>query len=374
MHANKSSLPRILRSALLGAVATVVFSAGTLYLTPVNITQAVPNQVRAGSQEPLLEILKYWDEIEPYSQREMLTVGVELEGIIPGENRDNAFARMTKELKRRFAQLYPRAAVEVENYDYKTRRGEPRKGTKIIVTQRNGHEIIWHLRDDGSIQAPDGYVGIELVSPILKYQEDIKRYYAVVDTMTASGMKAQENSAALQAHVGFSEDGPLSKTAVTAPAKVAEALVMIWTFAKVEDEIMKHFGVHPKRQKFTMPTPKTILKDISRGEIDIENTNLFDLINNHYNYRYWALNVHSLFQFGTVEVRFANSTTDLDKIEKFLDFSRKIVRAVRTKDTRLLGLLVKYRHESIPLPELATELDMEIKVDFNKQQCERLLE
>jgi Putative amidoligase enzyme len=124
-----------------------------------------------------------------------------------------------------------------------------------------------------------------------------------------------------------------------------------------------------------MPTPTTILKDISHGIIDIENTNLYDLINNHYNYRYWALNVHSLFQFGTVEIRFANSTTDLEKIEKFLDFSRKIVRAVRTKDTRLLGLLVKYRDDNIPLQELATELDMELKDDFsNKQKCERLLE
>jgi hypothetical protein len=305
----------------------------------------------------------YLNSYAPYSSSKMLTMGVELEGSFPGLSRDEAYEKMIALMSNKISSdIAPGKKLVIENYDFSTRRGEPRKGTKFIIrSEKGGTDVIWQLKDDGSIHPAPGNFGVELVTPILRTRKDVQDLKDVIQLLARAGFKSEEDSAALQAHVGFSESGPLSKEGTTSTSKIAEALMMVWVFSKIEKQMMTLFKVHPGRQKYTMPTPELLIADIEAAKIDMNGANLNAIVEKYYNYRYWALNMYSLFQFGTVEVRFANSTTDKEKIDAFIDFSAKIVRAVRTKNPKLIALMNKYIDDEIPLEELAQAFDLKIK-------------
>jgi hypothetical protein len=317
----------------------------------------------------------YLDAIKPLPKKTRLSMGIELEGVFAGRSRDLAFEKLGDLVELEFRKhIYAGAMVEKSEYGFKTRRGEPRKGLKLKVTFADSKRTEeWHLRDDGSIRPPEDFYGVELVSPILRRASDVEKFRRLIAFLRARNFEAQPDSAALQAHVGFNDDGPISRTAITAKSKVAEVLLMILTFSKIENELMEIFAVHPDRQKFTMPTPTSVVSAILNGKIPIEKTRLSEFVETNYQYRYWALNVYSLFQFGTVEVRFANSTVDQETIDAFLEFSQKIVRAVRTKDPRLVKLLQEHVDENIPVDELAAAFNLKIRHLSLRHQCNSLL-
>ncbi len=339
------------------------------------------NEMAEAAQKPTnLErhraaLLTYMSALQPISASQRLTMGVELEGVFRGPTRDDAVNAIITGLSEEFKKhIYIGAKIEVEHYDYKTRRGEPRKGSKIIVqSAQSSNSVEWNIRDDGSIQPPAGSIGIEIVSPILRSASDVDKYERIRDFLSRFGFRAQPDSAALQIHVGMTETGPIAKDKETSPEKIAEVLMTILTFSKIEKQLMQIFEINPNRQKFSMPTPPAMVGAILNGQIPLKGTNLYDVIEKYYNYRYWALNVHALFQFGTVEIRFANSTLDQQVTESLLDLSYKLVQAVRTKDQRLFALLYKYSESDIPIEEVAYALNIKIKKMANTSNCDRLL-
>jgi hypothetical protein len=50
----------------------------------------------------------------------------------------------------------------------------------------------------------------------------------------------------------------------------------------------------------------------------------------------------ALFQFGTVEVRFMNSTIDLSYIDALDELVHLIVNGIKRKDPRIISLLIDY--------------------------------
>ncbi len=337
------------------------------------ITAAITEQTQAAHRAA---VLSYFSAIAPIAPGQRLTMGIELEGVFPGASREMTFQKLGDLVETEFRKhIYTGATIQRTPYSFQTRRGEPRQAIKLTVSFAAPSKKVeeWHLRDDGSIRPPLDFYGVELVTPILRKQSDVEKFRRLVAFLSAQGLRAQPDSAALQAHVGFTENGPIDKQSITPASKVAEALVMILTFSKIEKELMRLFAVNPARQKFTMPTPEPLVQAILNGEISTADTKLFDVVEKYYEYRYWALNVHSLFQFGTVEVRFANSTVDPSTTDAFLDLSYKIVRAVRSKDPRLLALLNQHIDEEIPLIELARALDLKIIKSIYERECAQLL-
>lgn len=340
--------------------------------TPFNST--VSNYVSASESNKItstatqLETLnKYLAEIPDNQNVKHPTVGVELEGVFPGTNQNDCFNKILVVFNEKVSpQLYPGYKMGIELYDFKTRHDEPRHGIKIIFKKRN-KIVVWTIKEDGSIKPDVGYYGVELVSPIMKTPHDIAKYFGIVEFIKEAGFKAEPNSAAFQVHVGFTNNGLVDKNKPIARATAAETFLLTWVFSKIEVELMRVFDVNPNRQKFALPTPEKTVDSLASGEALIEIDNLYQFIENNYFYRYWALNLRALFQFGTVEIRFANSTTDIEKMNVLIDFSRKLVTAVRTKDENLLSLLQKHLNDDIPLIDLARALNMKLAKHLNKK-------
>lgn len=299
------------------------------------------------------------------------TIGFELEGVFPGENREDAFERIYDVVTREIVQkMYAGRGVQLQNYDFQTRRGEPRKGTRLKV--RGAHpeqDIEWHIKDDGSIKPPEGYVGMELVSPILRGRREIRWSYGWVVALAKHGLIPEPNSAAFQVHAGFTDSGPLTPDVVTPSSTVAETMVMMWLFSKIEKELMEIYGTTEGRQKFTMPTPQDVIEVLEAGQVDVNNTVLSQFLDQYFEYRYWALNFKALFQFGTVELRIANSTTSVPEIESLVDLIGTLTQAVRSKNPLLIELMKKYIDRDIPVQELAEVLDLKL----GRRLCDDLL-
>ncbi len=305
----------------------------------------------------------YLDNIEVTAKgRDWPTIGFELEGVIPGRDREDAFNRLYDVIKKDIVRkMYSGREVLLENYKFETRRGEPRQGTRLKVQgSKRIKDVEWHVKDDGSIVPPEGYIGMELVSPVLRGRREIRWSYGWIVALAKNGLQPEPNSAAFQVHAGFTDSGPLEKDVVTSPTVVAETMVMMLVFSKIEKELMALYGTAPSRQKFTMPTPQEVIEVVEAGRVDLKNTVLSQFLDHYFEYRYWGLNFKALFQFGTVELRIANSTTNIPEIESLVDLIGKLTQAVRSKNPKLIDLLKSHIAEDIPVRELAEVLDLKL--------------
>lgn len=299
------------------------------------------------------------------------TIGFELEGVIPGRDREDAFSRLYDVIKGEIVpKLYAGRGVLLENYNFETRRGEPRQGTRLKVQGlKSEKDVEWHVKDDGSIVPPEGYIGMELVSPVLRSRREIRWSYGWVVALSKNGLIPEPNSAAFQVHAGFTDNGPLETDVVTAPSTVAETMLMMWIFSKIDKELMALYGTSEGRKKFTMPTPQEVIEVIEAGHVDVNNTVLSQFLDHHFEYRYWSLNFKALFQFGTVELRVANSTTSVAEIDSLVDLIGTLTQAVRSKNPQLVELMKKHIDRDIPVRELAEVLDLKL----GRRLCSDLL-
>lgn len=82
----------------------------------------------------------------------------------------------------------------------------------------------WNAQRDGSIQAPRGCVGVEVVSPVLKGAEGIEQVKAVCEWLKMVGAKVNR-STGLHVHVGFNRtDAALTQRLVTVVANFEKAI------------------------------------------------------------------------------------------------------------------------------------------------------
>jgi hypothetical protein len=302
------------------------------------------------------------------------TIGVEVEGVIPKEiGLKGMFEVLSKELKLEFPKLNmnSRDLIDV------IRTGEERLIKEISYatsspTAKYGGRAVWRVREDGSIKPPTGYEGAEINSPIMRTIDDKNRFYRILNSWVESGLRAEKSSAGIHVHVGFQK------------AHLSEILLLVKAFSLIEVELIDFFEVEKSRRHFAEITPESLLEELEKinekASSDINPNELKDLsrdterykefIEKHYDYKYWALNLKSLFSFGTVEFRIWNSTMDIAEIKTMIEFASGLVHGIRSKNPKLLEFIKNPPKKGRALSGLINTLNMP---KMGKKRCQGFL-
>ena len=188
----------------------------------------------------------------------------------------------------------------------------------------DGESRRWKIMSDGSINCQkkengrlvraDNNYSVELVSPICHW-EDIEAIQEIVRKLRGAGMVA-DRSCGIHIHVDASPHNAGTLRNITNIMAAKEDLI----YKAMEVEVAREHQYCKKvEQSFldelNRKKPKT-LSEVSRiwyGGADRSYQ--------HYdNSRYHCLNLHSVFQKGTIEFRLFNSTTHAGKIKAYIQF------------------------------------------------------
>jgi hypothetical protein len=177
--------------------------------------------------------------------------------------------------------------------------------------------ILSHKKENGRINTASRDYSVELVSPILKY-EDIENLQELVRQLRHAGaLSDSEYQCGIHIHVDAKNHTPTS----------LKNLVNL--MASKEDLLYKSLEIDPSRLRYCKKVnenliaainrkkPKTLeaLSDIWYADYGEENRH------RHYHQsRYHGLNLHSVFDKGTVEFRLFNGTTHAGKIKAYIQF------------------------------------------------------
>ena len=188
--------------------------------------------------------------------------------------------------------------------------------------------------------------GFEIISPILRNQEDVETFYKVMKKIKSTGfVSSHPFDAGVHIHIGFPQ------------RNTHELLLLLKLFSVIENQVIEKFASTPNRTKNYASPIKT---DVQRV---LESQNIESKVDEYIDFdtRYKALNIKSLSSHQTVEFRLFNSTLSTKKIDLMLNFSSSLVRAVREKDPRLIEFLSHHREDQeLSFVQLAKALDMDI--------------
>jgi hypothetical protein len=178
----------------------------------------------------------------------------------------------------------------------------------------------WKLMSDASIRPETKKVGItasndykvEMVSPICRYG-DIETVQEIVRELRKAGMMVNETTGI---HIHIGKDGHTARS--------LKNIVNI--MAAKEDILFKALEVNTERaQRWCKKVEGTLIQKINKVSAPTESKvrniwyNGEDGANQHYHEsRYHALNLHSVWQKGTIEFRCFNSTTHAGKIKAYI--------------------------------------------------------
>lgn len=237
----------------------------------------------------------------------MTTVGVELE-----------FTGMTRQQAKNLLCNYFRvSANRVESYSHYGK-------ASFKIKDRKGR--IWKIAYDGSIKSSNGLESAqcELVSPILKKEEDIQEYLKVVNMLKRAGAQVND-SCGLHVHVGVQGfDGEHLRNIAN-------------LFYSKQKTFYKYFNIKTSRLK-TYCQPLSYPNFIKK--INDPKNKLMKILpktgfksawyqgaktsQEKYDTRYHALNFRSIKDHKTVEFRLFNGTLDTEKIYNYINLCKKI--------------------------------------------------
>lgn len=188
----------------------------------------------------------------------------------------------------------------------------------------DGESRRWKIMSDGSINCQkkengrlvhaDNNYSVELVSPICHW-EDIETIQEIVRKLRGAGMVA-DRSCGIHIHVDAS------------PHNAGTLRNITNIMAAKEDLIYKAMEVEVAREhQYCKKVEQSFLDELNRkkpktlGEVSRIWYGGADRSYQHYdNSRYHCLNLHSVFQKGTIEFRLFNSTTHAGKIKAYIQF------------------------------------------------------
>ena len=191
---------------------------------------------------------------------------------------------------------------------------------------------VWKLMSDASIRAQRKNGGIatddyrvELVSPICRYG-DIETVQEIVRELRKAGMRVNE-STGIHIHIG--KDGHTARS--------LKNIVNI--MASKEDMLFKALEVNEERaSRWCKKVENSLINRLNRPSVNTETAvrkewyNGSDGATQHYHQsRYHALNLHSVWQKGTVEFRCFNSTTHAGKIKAYIQLALAISHQAKTQ-------------------------------------------
>lgn len=177
----------------------------------------------------------------------------------------------------------------------------------------------WQIVSDASIRAEnkrgqttDNDYKVEIVSPICRYS-DIETVQELIRALRKAGMRVNETTGI---HIHIGKDGHTARS--------LKNIVNI--MASKEDILFKALEVNYERaDRWCKKVDTTLIEKINRVSSPTENLvrkiwyNGNDGAHRHYHEsRYHALNLHSVWQKGTIEFRCFNSTTHAGKVKAFI--------------------------------------------------------
>jgi hypothetical protein len=204
-----------------------------------------------------------------------------------------------------------------------------------IYSVLDGQSRRWKVMSDGSITTEkkegrriipaDSTYSVELVSPICKY-EDIEIIQEIVRKFRAAGAIANA-SCGIHVHVDASPHNANTLRNITN------------IMASKEDLIYKALQVNVARERsYCKKVEQSFLEELNRKKPktleDVSRIwyNGNDGRNQHYhNSRYHCLNLHSVFQKGTIEFRLFNGTTHAGKIKAYIQLCLAISHQALTQ-------------------------------------------
>lgn len=232
------------------------------------------------------------------------TIGVEIE--MTGITREKAAEVASRFLNGKIERTY-------DSYDT----------YNIIAPDRR----VWKIMSDASIktmkkgknrlEAADRSYSVELVTPILKY-DDIENLQELVRQLRHAGAISESKlQCGIHIHIGAKEHTP----------NTLKNLVNL--MASKEELIYKSLEIDPARVRYCQKVnenlietinkkkPKTLkdLADIWYGEYGSEGRN-----RHYHSSRYHGLNLHSTFTKGTIEFRLFNGTLHAGEIRSYIVF------------------------------------------------------
>lgn len=273
------------------------------------------------------------------------TVGVELEGIIPTGKSLGEIAEQLRPL------VAAAAGVALEEVRV--------EGTHVSI-YRNGSAWSFEVKEDKSIQPPEGYRDIEITSPILASEQDIQALLAVVKALPSLGMRAEPITGGLHVHTGAGGPAKGKLILVTdgnpeairkeneakESAQVAELAVLFKVCSLVERQLPQAFMVSPQRSSFLQPMDPALLAKIDQGTVtlaDLQKTG--EGTREKPGLRFT--------KHGTFEGRHGNSTIDPVLVERDLRFWRALKKSVQAKDPALFKYLSETPEWSVDIHEIS---------------------
>jgi len=204
-----------------------------------------------------------------------------------------------------------------------------------IYSVLDGQSRQWKVMSDGSITTEkkegrriipaDSTYSVELVSPICKY-EDIETIQEIVRKLRAAGAIANA-SCGIHVHVDASHHNANTLRNITN------------IMASKEDLIYKALQVNVARERrYCKKVEQSFLEELNRKKPKtLEQVSRIwyngnDGRHEHYhNSRYHCLNLHSVFQKGTIEFRLFNGTTHAGKIKAYIQLCLAISHQALTQ-------------------------------------------
>ena len=207
---------------------------------------------------------------------------------------------------------------------------------------RDEQNRLWKLMSDSSITAQrrdrysrqkisaDGTYRVEFVSPICTY-EDIPKIQEIVRSLRSAGAFVND-SCGIHVHVDASNHD------------IRSLRNLVNIMASKEDIFYKALDIKCERERFCKKVDTDFLDKLNRrkphSREQLSRLWYGNDSRHHGHYdrsRYHALNLHSVFQKGTVEFRMFNSTLHAGKVKTYIQFSLAIsAQAVNQKKASAL--------------------------------------
>lgn len=283
-------------------------------------------------------LVDLWGRFE--SREGKLTLGTEVETIVRGTRHD--VARSLRDFLSEKLGLKVKLRV--------TERGEMPSGYKLTY-ELNGNEYTWKVVRDASLEgkSPLGSeISAELVSPIMRTAEDAALYRSALTFLEGRGLVSDAIHGGLHTHVGLPS---------TTPAEIAFTGLL---FARIEADLARVFSQAHPRKFYAGKTASEVLEIFKEADINVTTEAYLQKVIAAGD-RYQALNWEAMEKHGTVEFRLFNSTLDAAGVAMMQRFSQGLMRAIRTKDAKLLALIES--GEPLTARSLSKALDLGLTGD-----------
>ena len=219
-----------------------------------------------------------------------------------------------------------KAADIVADYFNTQAEGTPRDSQRYKIKSPDGR--IWQIMYDGSIStmkkingvitSADSTYSVELVTPILNYDDDIETLQELVRRFRKAGaISNSKYKCGIHIHIGKGNHTP----------NTLKNLVNL--MASKEDLIYKAFNIDPARMYYCKKVSEKLINEINtkKPKTIEELSNIWyseygnSNRNQHYHSsRYHSLNLHSTFSKGTIEFRLFNGTLHAGEIRSYIVF------------------------------------------------------